>query len=97
MKVSHCRLYDEGWHRIGCLFCPMASKKYIGRMEKRYPKYKAAIIRTIHRMRENGWLNRYEDLTDEECFDWWKSSKSLDSFYADLKLQMKIEFDFYEK
>lgn len=28
-KVEHCVLYDRGWRRIGCLFCPMASKREI--------------------------------------------------------------------
>lgn len=29
VKVEHCALYDKGWRRLGCLFCPMASKKEI--------------------------------------------------------------------
>lgn len=28
-KVEHCELYDRGWRRIGCLFCPMASRREI--------------------------------------------------------------------
>lgn len=27
MQVPHCRLYDEGATRIGCLFCPMAKER----------------------------------------------------------------------
>ena len=27
VSVSHCALYDEGWHRIGCIGCPMSSYK----------------------------------------------------------------------
>lgn len=69
VKVPHCSLYDEGWHRIGCLFCPMANKKELARMEKRYPKYKAAIIRTIHKLREGNYVTNYKDLTDEEIFE----------------------------
>lgn len=30
-NVNHCGLYDKGWRRIGCLFCPMASQKEIAR------------------------------------------------------------------
>ncbi len=29
VKVEHCTLYDRGRRRLGCLFCPMASKKEI--------------------------------------------------------------------
>lgn len=92
-KVPHCRLYDNGWKRIGCLFCPMASINDIRRMERNYPKYKDAVIRTIHRMKVDGdFMNEYPDLTDEEIFDWWVSKKSIKEFYADLKFQKKIEF-----
>lgn len=91
VKVPHCRLYDEGWHRIGCLFCPMASKKEILMMENRYPKYKEAIIRTIHRLREGNYMNDYKDLTDEEIFEWWKSKEGIKSFYAAKKLQYKLD------
>lgn len=27
VKVPHCSLYDEGWHRIGCIGCQMSSAK----------------------------------------------------------------------
>ena len=90
VKVEHCELYDEGWKRIGCLFCPMGSKKELARMEKRYPKYKEAILRVIHRMRMNGYLNSYPDLTDEEVFQWWTSKKNIKNFYSDLKEQTKL-------
>lgn len=92
VNVPHCSLYDDGWHRIGCLFCPMASKKELFRMEKRYPKYKDAIIRTIHRIRQEGCLNKHPDLTDEEVFRWWISKDNLETFYATNRLQYKLDF-----
>lgn len=91
VNVPHCSLYDDGWHRIGCLFCPMASKKELFRMEKRYPKYKDAIIRTIHRIRQEGCLNEHPDLTDEEVFRWWTSKDNLETFYATNRLQYKLD------
>lgn len=50
-KLAYCKLYDEGWKRIGCLFCPMARKSEQQMAKERYPKYKAAIIRVIHKIR----------------------------------------------
>ena len=90
VKVPHCNLYDEGWRRIGCLFCPMANLKELRRMEKRYPKYREAFIRTIHRLRLNGYLNDYPDLSDEEVFEWWITKKGAKEFYAMKKLQLKL-------
>lgn len=37
-KVEHCVLYDRGWRRIGCLFCPMASKREILKQGGGVPK-----------------------------------------------------------
>lgn len=87
VKVEHCELYDKGWQRIGCLFCPMASQKEIIKEVRAYPRYKALILRTIHRLRENGYMNRYTDLTDEEVFNWWISKLDIKHWYCEHKLQ----------
>lgn len=73
--IEYCELYDQGWHRLGCLFCPMASLSSIRRMERRYPKYRAAFIRLIHRLRANGWSSDFADKTDEQIFEMWISKK----------------------
>lgn len=73
--IEYCELYDQGWNRLGCLFCPMASLNDIRRMKRRYPKYRAAFIRLIHRMRAEGWASRYAHKTDEQIFEMWISKK----------------------
>jgi len=87
VKVEHCELYDNGYHRLGCLFCPMASMKEQRRMERDYPKYKRQYLRTIRKLREyreeNGLPDYYKDMTDEDVFQWWLSKKSLDAWKAD--------------
>lgn len=90
VAVNHCSLYDDGVKRIGCLFCPMSSQKEILRECNRYPKYKDMIIRTIHRLRENGYLSDYTDLTDDEVFKWWTSKQSLDYWYVQKKDQLSL-------
>lgn len=82
VKVEHCSLYDKGWRRLGCLFCPMASKKEVLRQGAAYPKYYALILRTIHQLRENGYMNHYPDLTDEEVFECWISKEGIAKWYA---------------
>lgn len=90
VKVEHCELYDKGQKRIGCLFCPMTSQKKIIKEGEAYPRYKALILRTIHRLRENGYMNRYTDLTDEEVFNWWASKQSIKLWYSENKLQRNL-------
>lgn len=85
VKVEHCHLYDEGWKRLGGLFCPMASKREKLRECELYPKYKALIIRTIAKLKESGYMNKYPDLTEEELFMWWISGDSMAKFYNELK------------
>ncbi len=77
-NIEYCELYDQGWHRLGCLFCPMASLNYIRRMERRYPKYREAFIRLIHRLRANGWRADFADRTDEQIFEMWISKKKFE-------------------
>lgn len=87
VHAQHCELYDRGWRRIGCLFCPMASYKEIVMQGRNYPKYKDMILRTIRRLRENGYMNCYTDLTDAEVFKWWISKQGIKEWYAKNKLQ----------
>lgn len=75
-KVNLCALYAEGWHRVGCVGCPMVGKKRY--MEfARYPTYKKAYIAAFDRMIEerkrrgtkgNGALG-FE--TGVDVFHWW--------------------------
>lgn len=94
-NIEYCKLYDQGWKRIGCLFCPMSRKSELRMAKKRYPKYAQAIIRTIHKIRNldnggGGMWTTIPDLTDEQVFDWWTSKKSIKKWYADNFIQMKL-------
>ena len=71
---SHCCLYDEGFHRIGCIGCPMSREKGMVREFKRWPKYYDAYLRAFDRMliarRESGLAcNSWPDA--QAVMDWW--------------------------
>ena len=74
-KLKYCKLYDEGYKRLGCIGCPISSNK---REElKQYPKfaenYKRAIARWLpkylERRKAKGEIPKYE--TVEEWYSWW--------------------------
>ena len=44
-KVRYCCLYDEGFERLGCIGCPMATVAERKREFERYPKYKENYIK----------------------------------------------------
>lgn len=71
VSVSHCSLYDEGWHRIGCIGCPMSSFKQKTLENERYPHVKRGWLRAIKKIRDGGvfkseyiWWNIRRDWMD---------------------------------
>ena len=54
MEVPHCSLYDEGWHRIGCIGCPMSSANQKKIENIRYPHVKRNWIKAIKAIRGGG-------------------------------------------
>lgn len=77
-KVPYCELYDQGFNRIGCLFCPMVY--YKRRLEEcsRYPKYVKAFINAFGKLYQarkekgNASVDRWKN--GEEMFWWWINS-----------------------
>lgn len=55
VRVPHCSLYDEGWHRIGCIGCPASSHKQKMIENKRYPHVKRGWIKAIKAIRRGGY------------------------------------------
>lgn len=58
VRVPHCSLYDEGWHRIGCIGCPMSSAKQKRIENERYPHIKRNWIKAIKSIRNGGGIQR---------------------------------------
>ena len=77
-KIRMNPLYCEGFHRVGCIGCPMAGTKMRLMEFARYPKIKAAYIRAFDRMMDNrrrrgkmgGPIFRMGD-TGVDVFHWW--------------------------
>lgn len=58
VSVPHCSLYDEGWKRIGCIGCPMSSRKQKLFEIKRYPHVKRNWIKAIKAIRAGGGYSK---------------------------------------
>ena len=81
-NIPYCKLYDEGWHRIGCLFCPMAHNERFIHYE-RYPKMAEAFRWAFRRLYSNRKakpkpdgstsVDRWKD--GDDMFDWWIRGK----------------------
>jgi phosphoadenosine phosphosulfate reductase len=74
-KLNYCRLYDEGFDRLGCIGCPLSSN---GREElEKFPKFKNAYIKCFEKMikirNEEGLKTEWK--TGEEVLDWYLPKK----------------------
>lgn len=77
--IKYNPLYDRGYDRIGCIGCPMASKKEIAKELNDYPKYKENYIRAFDRLikkrKERGMVCKWE--TGEYVFRWWTQDDTI--------------------
>jgi phosphoadenosine phosphosulfate reductase len=85
--VPYCSLYDEGFHRLGCIGCPMAREAGRRKAFDRWPRYEARWKKAFQCIwsRRSGSLQRngkmwfgdayFDDW--EELWEWWVSDKSL--------------------
>lgn len=76
-KIEVNPLYAEGFARVGCVGCPMASKKGRELEFLRWPKYRDAYIKAFERMIEARILKGKVDgnwrigTTGKDVFNWW--------------------------
>ena len=80
-NMPYCGLYDEGFERLGCIGCPMASTGRKREFE-RWPKYKDMYIRAFDRMvqagKGAGRDYRIRWTTGLDVFDWWMDDRNMD-------------------
>ena len=94
-RIKMNPLYQKGYHRVGCIGCPLASYKEKMKEFHDYPKYKQAYIHAFDRMIEErekndkmtyqgtGW---HEWSSGEAVFDWW-----VEEYKHNVKGQMTID------
>lgn len=75
--IPYNPLYDEGFHRIGCIGCPLASKSERQRQFLRWPKYKKSYIDAIERGRLKAISEgrKFNFSCAVDAFDWWMEEK----------------------
>lgn len=88
-NIPYCELYDMGFHRLGCLFCPMASKKEkIKELELFSRLAEKVYIRAIQDLMIQG---KYQEFNSaEEVFFWWISNSSRDKWLGTKRRQLNI-------
>jgi phosphoadenosine phosphosulfate reductase len=76
--------------RVGCMFCPFAKAKEINMYEKKYPKVKETILKSLDTFLQQH--NNSNFRSGIECYEWWKSKKNVKE-YMESKKQLKMNFE----
>ena len=88
-KIPYCSLYDEGFHRLGCVGCPMAGKKGRRKEFDRWPKFEKLWRRMFKQVWERRttespvqkdgkpWFGLVYFDNWEDMWDWWLNDKPL--------------------
>lgn len=78
-ELPYCPLYDEGFKRLGCIGCSMASAKGRQRDFDRWPSFKAQYIDAFQRLwdsKPSDWKMKQRFSTAIEMFNWWSNEDS---------------------
>jgi phosphoadenosine phosphosulfate reductase len=75
--VDYCKLYDEGFERLGCVLCPFTSPIRKKRDAQRWPKITDAWHRAIIRVWEDRIASKKTSVhsSGEDMWLWWLSGK----------------------
>lgn len=71
--VPYCKLYDEGFHRLGCIGCPMATNRE--EEFERWPTYKRAYLKAFEKLLKvlDDEDKRTTWNTAKDVMEWWLS------------------------
>lgn len=76
-NVPYCKLYDDGFKRIGCIGCPMGTAKSRNEEFERYPKYKRAYIKAFEKM-INNYGGGYSWKNGQDVFNWYSPANEVE-------------------
>ena len=92
--IPYCKLYDEGFLRIGCIGCPMHTANQHTYEFNRWKQHKKAYLWAINKCIENGSFKNFDNA--EDVFSWWISGKSTNEYFGD-KEQLRFNMSVSKK
>ena len=73
-NIPYCKLYDEGWRRLGCIGCPENTNRH--KQFKRWPKTEKMWKKGLQKLWDRGpnFVKKFDNVDD--VWDWWLSNGS---------------------
>lgn len=94
-NMPYCDLYDLGFSRIGCLFCPLASVKQKRKEFEMFPLLAERVyIRAIRELMKMGHYDNFD--SPEQCFQWWISNENAQQWLTRQCAKSPTLFDLHE-
>lgn len=91
-KIPYCKLYDEGWKRLGCVFCPMQTHISRVREARQYPRFTnnfiKAFIKLYNKRKAEGRTSVDRWASGEEMFYWWIGNGKMNA--TEIKRALKV-------
>lgn len=87
-KIPYCHLYDEGFKRLGCVLCPMQSKKMVQISKERWPRYWSMYRKVCDRVWENREHSHAKYPTPDAFWGWLMGGVALTD-----ERQVELDFD----
>lgn len=97
-EVEYCKLYNEGFTRLGCVGCPLASVKNQDKEFERWPNFernwKRAIIANWEKWKDipntKTGKPRYQAKfqTGEDFWEWWRNYKVPDYLRGNCQMEL---------
>jgi phosphoadenosine phosphosulfate reductase len=79
-SVPYCKIYDEGFTRVGCLFCPFKPQRVREAEAQKYPAFAERFIVSFNRLHTNRCAKGKSKFVKKfpsgrEMFYWWLTGK----------------------
>jgi len=94
-NVPYCKLYDEGFKRLGCIGCPMGTIKAREQEFERYPTYKRAYTRAFQKMidvRKDEGLDIMDWNNADDVNKWWIADPGTNKHPTEMNAEERMDY-----
>lgn len=83
-ELSYCKLYDEGFDRLGCVVCPFLTPKKMKFHKERWPQIYNAFEKSMRKLYISSDIQKkgFDETCDEFIYNWYHGMTKREVSYA---------------